>query len=274
MGVFDSRSRQEPAYCLERERLSQVASWDEFYQTRHLRRKPLVVAHRGAPNVLPENTLASFALALEQGADVLETDLRFTKDGEIVLFHDATLERMTEGAGPLRDHTLAEIKGLRTWAPQRRLSAQRPPALIELLEMTQARTPLLLELKDPLFADEEYARKLVDVLVAYQVVERCALVSFKPELVQAVKRLLPAIPTGHITLNNLLPIPNTELLGPFWPLLFANPFYVAAAHRMGGIVAPLDTTPERRMRYYLQLGVDAVLADDPAGAIAAMGGKA
>ena len=78
--------------------MSQVASWDEFYQTRHLRRKPLVVAHRGASNVLPENTLASFALRLEQGADVLETDLRFTKDGEIVLFHDATLERMTEGA--------------------------------------------------------------------------------------------------------------------------------------------------------------------------------
>lgn len=250
-----------------------IVNWEEFRRTRHLRRKPLVVAHRGVPAALPENTLASFALALEQGADALETDLRFTQDGEIVLFHDATLERTTEGAGPLRDHTLAQLRRLRTWTPQSYLSAQRPPTLIELLEMTQARTPLLLELKDPLFADSEYAQKLVTVLAAYGMTGRCALVSFKPELVASVKRLCPQIPTGHITLNNVLPLPDTELLGPFWPLLIANPLYVASAHRMGAIVAPLDTAPHQRMRYYRMLGVDAVLADDPARAIAAMGGK-
>lgn len=253
--------------------IGHIANWEEFRRKRHLRSKPLVVAHRGVPVVLPENTLASFALALEQGADVLETDLRFTQDGEIVLFHDATLERTTEGAGPLRDHTLAHIRRLRTWSPQRRLSDERPPTLIELLELTQARTPLLLELKDPLFADSEYAQRLVAVLAAYGMTDRCAIVSFKPELVSAVKRLCPQIPTGHITLDNAFPIPGTELLGPFWPLLIANPLYVASAHRMGAIVAPLDTTPHQRMGYYRMLGVDAVLADDPARAIAAMGGK-
>ncbi len=194
---------------------AEITTWEEFRRSRHLRRRPLVVAHRGVRAVLPENTLASFALALEQGADVLETDLRFTQDGEIVLFHDATLERTTEGAGPLRDHTLAEIKRLRTWTPARRLDTHAVPTLLELLQMTQARTPLLLELKDPLFVDAGYARKLVDLLVAYDVTDRCALVSFHPEFVASVKRICPTIPTGHITANNPRPLPDTDLIGTF-----------------------------------------------------------
>ncbi|MCL4860807.1 MAG: glycerophosphodiester phosphodiesterase [Caldilineaceae bacterium] len=68
-------------------------NWSQFYQQRKTRTRPLIVAHRGVPVMQPENTLPSFALALEQGADALETDLRFTRDGEIVLFHDATHDR-------------------------------------------------------------------------------------------------------------------------------------------------------------------------------------
>jgi glycerophosphoryl diester phosphodiesterase len=75
---------------------------------------------------------------------------------------------------------------------------------------------------------------------------------------------------GLVTMTNPLPRGEGQLLGPAWPLLRANPAYVAAAHRQGKIVAPLDTTPEKRMAYYLWLGVDAVLADDPGRALAAM----
>ena len=83
--------------------------WDNFRAERKLYGRPFVVAHRGAPTLEPENTLRSFFTALVQGADALETDLRFTADDELVLFHDPTLERMTEGSGPLRDQSLAAL---------------------------------------------------------------------------------------------------------------------------------------------------------------------
>lgn len=236
--------------------------------------RPLVIAHRGAPCELPENTLASFAVALKQGADVLETDLRLCQDGTIVLFHDETLDRMTDGSGLVAAHRIDEIKRMRTKSPHGGYTDERVPTLVELLSMTQASVPLLLELKDPLFADEAFALRLVHTLAAYDMLDKSAVVSFKPELVDALARVCPQLPSGMITLSKLMPQPGTALLGPFWPLLVANPFYVALAHKTGSIVAPLDTSPEKRMWYYLRLGVDAVLADRPADAIAAIGKRA
>ena len=70
-------------------------------------------AHRGASEYAPENTLSSFFLGLLQGANGIETDVQRTKDGVLVLFHDDTLDRVSDGCGPLRDHTLAQLQQLR-----------------------------------------------------------------------------------------------------------------------------------------------------------------
>lgn len=245
--------------------------WQEFRAARQERGKPFVVAHRGVMALAPENTLRSFGLALDQGAFALETDLHFTRDDQLVLLHDDTLERTTNGFGHVRDYTLAELQQLRTLLPESgRPGSDRIPTLLELIEATNAQTPLLLELKDPLFQDRQYARRLIDLLTACNMLESCAIVSFQHKHIITIEALCPAIPTGNITLTNAFPQRNVELLGPVWPLLYANPLYVAWAHRWGSIVCPLDTTPEKRMGYYLKLGVDAVLADNTAAAIAAM----
>ena len=247
-------------------------NWDELHGSRGTRARPVVIAHRGVPVKAPENTLGSFSLALTEGADVLETDLRFSKDDAIVLFHDDTLDRMTDGIGPVEMHTLDEIKRLRTRTPNGNLSEAQVPTLKELLAATEGKTPLLLELKDPKFAQREYAERLVQLLVDESMLEKCAIISFKSELVRSVKSVRPSIPTGHIAMFNPIARPNTELLGPFWPLLYANPLYVRMAHSMGSIVAPLDPKPESRMGYYMRLKVDAVLADDPASVLRSMDG--
>lgn len=249
-----------------------MLTWDTFRDERAKRGKPFVVAHRGVPVIEPENTLASFALALDQGADALETDLRLTRDDQIVLFHDETLERTTDGQGAVRDHSLAELKHFRTRRPDGSLSEGRVPSLIDLLAMTQAETPLLLELKDPRFAQPRYADQLVEALSAYGVLERCAIVSFNMALVHAVNGVNADIPSGYITLWNPVPLKGIRLLGPLWPLLYLNPAYVAWAHAMDAIVAPLDPNPTPRLNYYLKLGVDALLADQPAQVIAALAG--
>lgn len=245
--------------------------WDEFCSERQRRGKPFVVAHRGVMQSAPENTLRGFELALEQGAFALETDLHFTKDDQIVLHHDATLDRMTNGTGYVRDYTLAELKELQIICPKTgQLSDVTIPTLTELIELTDANVPFVLELKDPLFQDRLYARRLIDLLSQWGVLEMCAIVSFQLAHVETVEKLCPPIPTGLITLKKVFPKRNTKLLGPAWPLLYANPFYVSWAHRWNSVVCPLDPTSEKRMDYYQWLGVDAVLADNPAAAIAAM----
>lgn len=239
-------------------------NWSQFRAMRQQRTRPLVIAHRGTPDLQPENTLPSFQLALAQGADALETDLHFTRDDQIVLFHDHTLDRMTDRQGPVQNCTLAELKRCQTRAPAGQFTAERILTLAELIEATNAQTPLLLELKDPRFVNPCDAQRLVDLLERHDMLQRCAVVSFHPAYVAAVEAVKPAIPTGNITMWNALPTGSAELLGPVWPLLYLNPLYVWWAHRLDKIVCPLDPTPDPRVGYYLRLGVDALLTNNPA----------
>ncbi|HEY7026876.1 MAG TPA: glycerophosphodiester phosphodiesterase family protein [Gemmatimonadales bacterium] len=125
-----------------------------------------VIGHRGAAGYAPENTMASFRLALEQGADALEFDVRVTRDGEAVVLHDPTLERTTDGIGPLRLRTLKELEGVdagfRFSLDSRdypwRGKGLRIPRLREVIEEI-AMVPLLIEVKEP-EAQEAIARVL------------------------------------------------------------------------------------------------------------------
>jgi len=116
-----------------------------------------IIGHRGAAAYAPENTMASFHLALEQGADALEFDVRVTRDGEAVVLHDPTLERTTDAVGPIRLHTLKELDqvdaGFR-FTPDAgrdypwRGKGVRIPRLRQVIEDLPA-VPLLIEVKEP-----------------------------------------------------------------------------------------------------------------------------
>ena len=111
---------------------------------------PLVSAHRGFSAAAPENTLAALRAALAAGADVAEIDVQLSRDGVLVLMHDRTLERTTDGTGPLRERTVAELKRLDagSWfAPAYR--GEEVPTLAEMLAWSRGRLGLLIELKSP-----------------------------------------------------------------------------------------------------------------------------
>lgn len=231
---------------------------------------PVVMAHRGASDELPENTLAAFERALAQGAAVLETDLRFTRDDELVLMHDATVDRTMQGSGAVAELTLADVKKFRARAATP--SDEPVPTLGELLEFTRAqRIPLALELKDDRFLDTRAAGRLIELLARQDALDRVVLVSFNLQRLQTCKQVAPAIPIGMITLKNPLPLYSTELLGPFFPLLYLNPLYIRWARRLGKIVCPLDPSPEPRLGYYLRLGAPVIMTNHPAQTIAALG---
>lgn len=233
--------------------------------------KPYLLAHRGNRVRCPENTLAAFRQALADGADALETDLHLTADGVFVCIHDATVDRTTDGRGPVAGMTLAKLKTLSASYGRPEFQAERVPTLAELAAILPADVALALELKTDRFLEQPVAQRLVDELRAAGVLERTVILSFSLTRVQAVQAAAPDLPIGWITLSRAWPTRGVQLLGPIWPLLLLNPLYPWLAHRRGQLVAPLDPTPDRRLWLYKLLRCDAILSDDPASTLAALG---
>lgn len=232
--------------------------------------KPYLLAHRGNRVRCPENTLAAFRQALADGADALETDLHLTADGVFVCIHDATVDRTTDGAGPVAGMTLAELRQLSASYGRPEFQSERTPTLAELASLLPADVALALELKTDRFLEPAICQRLVDELRAAGVLERTVILSFSLARVQAVQAAAPDLPIGWITLSRPWPTKGVQLLGPLWPLLLLNPLYPWLAHRRGQLVAPLDPTPDRRLWLYKLLRCDAVLSDDPASTRAAL----
>lgn len=228
------------------------------------RHKPYVMAHRGNRVACPENTLAAFRRALDDGADIVETDLHLTADGVFVCIHDATVDRTTDGHGPVAGMTLAQLKTLSAACGRSEFQGERIPTLAELAALVPEDAALGLELKTDRFLEPAVCSRLIAELNASGVRNRTVVLSFSLARVQAVAAVAPDLPIGWITVSRPWPIRESQLLGPFWPLLLLNPLYVWLAHRRGQIVCPLDPAPDRRLWLYRVLRCDAVLSDDPA----------
>jgi len=235
------------------------------------RSKPYLMAHRGNRVACPENTLAAFRQALADGADILETDLRLTADGVFVCIHDGTVDRTTDGSGPVAEMTLDQIKALSASYGRPEFSQERVPTLAELTALLPVDVALGLELKDDRFLEAAVCQALIEELDRSRVRARTVIMSFSMARVQAVRSVAPDLPIGWITLSRAWPLREVDLLGPLWPLLLVNPLYVALAHARGQLVAPLDPAPDRRLWLYRWLGCDAVLSDDPGATHRALG---
>jgi glycerophosphoryl diester phosphodiesterase len=115
-------------------------------------RRPLLIGHRGYPARYPENTLAAFTGAMDAGCDMIELDVTLSRDRRVVVIHDDTLDRTTNGSGPVRDRTAEDIRRLDagSWfAP--RFAAERVPLLDEVIALTAARCMLNIEIKESAF---------------------------------------------------------------------------------------------------------------------------
>ncbi len=225
--------------------------------------KPYVLAHRGNKILCPENTLAAFRQALADGADIIETDLHVSADGVFVCIHDDTVDRTTDGSGPVEGMTLAELKQLTAHEGRPEFGNEKIPTLGELIEILPENVALALELKSDRFLEPDICRQLVEELTAAGVFERAMILSFSLSRIQAVRAVEPSIRIGWITLSTIMPIPDVDVLGPYWPILLLNPLYVKIAHSRNQAVCPLDPNPDSRLWLYKLLGCDAVLTDNP-----------
>lgn len=170
---------------------------------RHFRQKPLVLgAHRGGKDMWPENTLLAYKEAARQWPDILlEGDLQLTSDGQVVLMHDHTVDRTTNGTGLVKDKTLAELKALdaghhftrdRGKTFPYRGQGVTIPTLAELFEALPEHR-YIFELKE----GAGLAEAAVEVIRKAGLQERVILASFNPILIQEVKKIAPEIPTCY-----------------------------------------------------------------------------
>jgi glycerophosphoryl diester phosphodiesterase len=230
---------------------------------------PLVIAHRGASAWAPENTPRAFDLAVEAGADAIETDLWLTRDGHIVCHHDRTLDRVTDRAGAIPEMTLSEVRAARvtgSYAAKYDLDdieAGRIPTLIELLDRLPENVGLFAELKDPALAEPARAAALTGALAPRIAARTVLFLSFHEALLWAVRNAAPEAWIGLVQEAEPHPRFTGDGVGTSPEAMHANPEYMAEARRRGLWVCPLDPEPEPRLEWYLALGVDAVLSHDP-----------
>ncbi|MEP7199577.1 MAG: glycerophosphodiester phosphodiesterase family protein [Chloroflexota bacterium] len=150
-------------------------------------RRYLNIAHRGASAYEPENTLRAFRRAMELGADMSELDVRLSKDGALIVMHNATAEQTTNGRGAIKDLMLAELKRLDAG------HGERVPMLQEVIDLVRGRNGLYIELKA-----EGTPRATVDCLRANQFTSRPQVIvgSFQASLVRETKTLAPELSTS------------------------------------------------------------------------------
>lgn len=156
----------------------------------------LVVAHRGASGRAPENTFASYEAALAIGVDAIELDVHLSRDGHLVVIHDANLARTTSGQGLVHEHTLAELKALDAgswYAPS--FAGERIPSFEEVLDRIGPRVALQVEVKG---RTDGVAEATVAALRSHGLLERAMITSFHLDLLPLVRRLAPTAEIGAL----------------------------------------------------------------------------
>ena len=162
-------------------------------------------AHRGASAVCPENTMAAFRKALELGATGIETDVQMTKDGKLILIHDETVQRTTNGQGLVKDFTLEEIQQLDagSWFNEQ-FREERLPSLEELLELVKEQGIIVnIELKNGAIQYPELEEKVIACIQRYGMEDRVVISSFNHYSLVKCKSIAPEIRTGILYMEGL-----------------------------------------------------------------------
>lgn len=156
----------------------------------------LAIAHRGASHYAPENTNAAFDLAVQMGAGDIELDVHLSADGHLVVIHDDTLDRTTDGSGPVAALPLAELRRLDagSWFSPR-FAAERIPVFDEVLARHAGRAHIHAEIKG---RDADLSRLMVAEVRRAGAEERVTMTAFTLDRLEPVRRLAPGLPTGWL----------------------------------------------------------------------------
>ncbi len=224
----------------------------------------LVIAHRGAAGGAPENTLASVALALERGADIVEIDVQETADGRVVVIHDSDL--MKVGGDPLKvwEATFEEIRAVDvgSWfGPE--FTGQRVPTLEEVLETCRGKSMVDIELKY-YGHDQMLEQRVSDIVERTGMGDQVIAMSLKGDAVGKMKGIRPDWEVGLLTAKAVGDLTTAEADFLAVQAAMANSAFIHRAHEAGKDVYVWTVNDRLNMSRMMSRGVDGVITDYPA----------
>ena len=235
-------------------------------------RKPLNIAHRGASAYAPGNTLAAFRLALEMDADGFELDVMLSADGHLVVIHDDTVDRTTDGSGPVRQKTLAELKALDAGAKfDARFAGERIPTLQEVFDLVAGNRAFVnVEIKTESLKGDGLEERLVALIRRYGLGERLLISSFNPFALWRMRRLAPDLSLALLYAEHqrvylrdrwFAFLSRPDALNPSFHMATQEHVRWAKAKGYRLYVWTVDEEPE--MRRLIALGVDGMITNKP-----------
>lgn len=226
--------------------------------------KIIIIGHRGANKIAPENTLLAFQKAIELGADYIEFDTFESKDGEIVIIHDEDIFRTTGQKGLIKNMTLKEIKALDAG------EGEKIPTLRELIELTEGKIGLNCEIKA-----EGISKKIIKMLKEADMIDQTIISSFlHDELLKAqiiepnirIASLEPIAGVGNIDWNQKKEMiqfvvdKNLYAINPIYPIVDQK--FVNLAHENNVKVFPWTVDSQMSMKRLIKMGVDGIITND------------
>src|SRR6185436_19240053 len=156
----------------------------------------MVIAHRGASSYAPENTLAAFDLALRMEVRHIELDVDFTSDSHVVVIHDDTVDRTTNGSGPVTSHTLAALRGFDagSWFGTQ-FAGERIPTFDEVLARYKGRAHIHTEIKGH---SPSLSQRTADVIRTHGMEGQLTMTSFQKVRLEEMRAYAPELPTGWL----------------------------------------------------------------------------
>jgi glycerophosphoryl diester phosphodiesterase len=215
----------------------------------------MIIGHRGAAALEPENTLLSIERAMNIGVDAVEIDVHLSKDKELVVIHDATVDRTTNGTGPVSSYTVQKIKRLDAG------KGEAIPTLQEVIDFIDRRVMLVIELKE-----EGTERSVVDLIIQNNLFDKACVISFWHRLVKTVKEMDSRIKTGVLLVGSpvdacIATQASADAL--VMKYSFVDREFVKIAHKKGLKVFIWNIDDQDLLKPYVDMGVDAIGTNDP-----------
>jgi len=231
----------------------------------------VVVAHRGFSGVAPENTLVAFKKAIEVGSDMIELDVRLSKDGEVVVIHDESVERTTSGKGRVIDLTVEELKRLDAGSKfHPSFSGERIPSLREVMQLAHDRIQVNIELKNGEYGKWTFVdlaeRTLLEVERA-GMADRVFFSSFDPSILTRIKEKNHSIRTNLIFNKPWNSFEDVTGGQSFSTLTFRKSVLdrdqISKLHQMGIKINVYTLNTEEEMELFIQWGINGIITDYP-----------
>jgi len=233
--------------------------------------RPLIIAHRGVKAYAPENTMASFQLAVESKADGVEFDIKLTKDGEIIIIHDLTVDRTTNGTGRVKDFSLAEIQKLDAGNFfSAKFIGEPIPLLSDVLKNLPSHFIINIEITNYGSVFDGLAKKAVNLVKELGVEKHVIFSSFFPTNLLITKKNAPEIPvailanaglSGWLSRSNLISGISPQYVHPY--LSDVNKNFVDRQHDMGRKVNVWTVNDPGEIERLANIKVDGIITDDP-----------